>query len=402
MAAEKQQIDKNKRIKEIDERIKQISAYMQAADPGAQSRVAALDKNPCMSGLYYLNGVYKVPSTIMVTPAPMSKRQTIEKRYGYDDFKIEGYVVENNGLFTKDHITGPFNSISQLNSEITRLNSLKKELHDDYQVYINLDGLYAHVSGLMTEELNTDIKSKIAVKKTEIKKITDSGLNDTTDIQNEDDILDLESDIQSMPQQMVYDLSLNSIYNGCYEDTIKILKTVDNPSYLENGIPGIIKTSKLLEWGNFKKTIDIQNQIIEKNEINGEFPYLTGWIFNITYGPDKSEKTFNFQNFMKNEFKPIVEQRLKVIEDGEDKNYGVMGLSGTFPCKKYFKTWISQLDLDKKVEALLNVQRNDKEQAKQILAEIKKLYLSKKGIWIKDENDPAKAIPMNVRWCPNY
>jgi hypothetical protein len=272
----------------------------------------------------------------------------------------------------------------------------------DYNDTLKLTNLKHEFDRLQT--LQTDRKNKI-------KKLTKENENlerefktlnaelDSSNTEIDDADYDL-SELESAPQQIIYDLSLNSIYGSSYEDTIKILSTVDNPSYLfENGIPGIVKTTKLLKWGNIKKTIDVQTKIIEVNKIKGDFPYLTGWVFNYTYGPNKYEQKINFQNFMKNEFKPNVEQRLKLMEDG-DKKYGVTGLDGK-PCPKYFKTWESQSKLDERVEAILNVQRNNKKQYEQILAEIKRLYLAKKGIWIKDEKDPNKAIPTDVRWCSN-
>lgn len=54
--ADKKTVNKQQRLKEIDEKIKQASGYL-SADPDvfAKSRVDALSKNPCLSGIYYLN-----------------------------------------------------------------------------------------------------------------------------------------------------------------------------------------------------------------------------------------------------------------------------------------------------------------------------------------------------------
>jgi hypothetical protein len=53
-------INKKARLEEIDAELKKCKTYLSAdVDPMAESRVSALDKNPCVSGMYYLNAVYK-------------------------------------------------------------------------------------------------------------------------------------------------------------------------------------------------------------------------------------------------------------------------------------------------------------------------------------------------------
>jgi hypothetical protein len=53
-------INKKKRLAEIDAELEKCTTYLKYdPDPMAENRVKALDKNPCVSGMYYLNAVYK-------------------------------------------------------------------------------------------------------------------------------------------------------------------------------------------------------------------------------------------------------------------------------------------------------------------------------------------------------
>lgn len=49
----------------------------------------------------------------------------------------------------------------------------------------------------------------------------------------------------------VFDIKLSLVYGDFYVDTIKLLKNVDKPSLLENGVEGRPATKRLLDWRTF-------------------------------------------------------------------------------------------------------------------------------------------------------
>ncbi len=145
-----------------------------------------------------------------------------------------------------------------------------------------------------------------------------------------------------MPSTTVFDISLNSIYSSCYEDTIKLMLNVEPQNKLEAGIFCLPKCKKLLKWGNFNENLTIQRQTMKDNNITlPPPPYFDNWSFNVTHGPNKVKVTSQFKSFKKNEFKPIIDKELKKMENGD----GVVGLDGNTPCPKHFKTWTSQAGL---------------------------------------------------------
>lgn len=57
------------------------------------------------------------------------------------------------------------------------------------------------------------------------------------------------------------------MYNDYLVDTIQLLKQVDKPHLLENGIKGVQKVRKLLNWGLLQDDIKIKKQVIEKRKL---------------------------------------------------------------------------------------------------------------------------------------
>lgn len=106
---EQKTIDKQKRLKEINERLSICDAYLKMElDPTVKSRVDALAKNPCLSGMFYLNAIYKTSFRCSEEEAKENAkkcrtRQTIE--IPYTNLPVVGFTEEDNGLFTKNTLS---------------------------------------------------------------------------------------------------------------------------------------------------------------------------------------------------------------------------------------------------------------------------------------------------------
>lgn len=90
-------IDVEKIKAEISAQIKICDAYLKRdPDPDAQQRVAELEKNPCSSGLYYLNAIYKAGH---VENAPYSINGSIT--LDYNEEIINGYIIREQRIMVK-------------------------------------------------------------------------------------------------------------------------------------------------------------------------------------------------------------------------------------------------------------------------------------------------------------
>jgi hypothetical protein len=90
-------IDVKKIKAEIEAQIKICDTYLKRnPDPDAQQRVAELEKNPCSSGLYYLNAIYK-DGHKENAPYNIYKTQTI----GYDEESMKGYIIREQRIMVK-------------------------------------------------------------------------------------------------------------------------------------------------------------------------------------------------------------------------------------------------------------------------------------------------------------
>ena len=129
-------IDVEKIKAEISAQIKICDAYLKRdPDPDAQQRVAELEKNPCSSGLYYLNAIYKDG---YVENAPHNIYET--QKVGYDEQRIDGYIIIDNGLWTKDTLSGTPNVLP----------SYLDQYINDKTVYID----YSKLSKIFQETLD--------------------------------------------------------------------------------------------------------------------------------------------------------------------------------------------------------------------------------------------------------
>lgn len=98
---ERVKINKQKRLSELRAQIEQCDAYIKMGnDPSAAVRVQALDKNPCLSGMYYLNAIYKNPQNEFSEEAVRQYSIYNEKHtIPYNTATINGYVLVEGSLW---------------------------------------------------------------------------------------------------------------------------------------------------------------------------------------------------------------------------------------------------------------------------------------------------------------
>lgn len=90
-------IDVEKIKAEIKAQIKICDTYLKRdSDPDAQQRVAELEKNPCSSGLFYLNAIYKDGYKEEV-PYNINKSITLD----YNTEIINGYIIREQRIMVK-------------------------------------------------------------------------------------------------------------------------------------------------------------------------------------------------------------------------------------------------------------------------------------------------------------
>lgn len=77
-------------------------------------------------------------------------------------------------------------------------------------------------------------------------------------------------DEENVPEYKLFDSYIDSIYSAFLEDTIKIAKTLDKSvKYLENGIEGIYKCKKLLNYTQLQAYCNNQKQILNDQPETG-------------------------------------------------------------------------------------------------------------------------------------
>ena len=234
----KKVIDKKKRLKEITNNIQICDAYLQMdPDPTAKSRVEALTKNPCASGMFYLNALYKESFLCSEEEAKEYAKQSAKYSpysLSYSEGSLEIYIKETKGFFSKDTLSyigsndglGPY--IDAPSSSLAT-------------IYLNLDPLLESYGQEILEELNN--------MQTNEADPVDS------DTQNNNDI--------------IFDARLDNIYNDFMEDTVQVAKTLDTNSrkLLENGVEQVYKCKKLLNWTVFKNFCDNQKKILKEQNM---------------------------------------------------------------------------------------------------------------------------------------
>lgn len=70
-------------------------------------------------------------------------------------------------------------------------------------------------------------------------------------MQNLDLLSPVDDVAQNATEIKVFDIKLASVYSDFYVETIRLLKSVDKPSLLENGVEGRPATKRLLDWRSF-------------------------------------------------------------------------------------------------------------------------------------------------------
>lgn len=128
-----QNIIRKQRLEQIDSLIAQCNRYLTAMpDPFAISRVAHLDKNPCITGNYYVNAIYKEIKTEQTTNMQVLQ-QFKTNNTGFVDFYNINYILEvyirvDLGMWKPYKIYGPYNNINAAYDFVKTLqnNSLKQ------------------------------------------------------------------------------------------------------------------------------------------------------------------------------------------------------------------------------------------------------------------------------------
>ena len=354
----KKLIDRDKRIAELKEQILICEANMQVnPDPTAKSRVDALVKNPCLSGMFYLNAIFKEDQEASEEEkiAAAKKERTITTvEYKYSDSKqpISVFYIEDNGFFMKDDaLELQYNSFNEIDTLITNLNSGarpgiskkgKKTLNEDFHIYVDIKKFLKDYGNSMVDESNN--------------------------FGGQDD--------ENFNELALFDSYLDGIYGNFYEDTLKIMYKLSNPNVLTNGVKGVPRCKKLFNYGKFKSFCDdMKKKISDTGDQLGNASFLTSLVMKFVIGPEKIEdlKT-NFKNLKKNEFKPNLDIEIKKLEE-DVENGG--------KCPKYFKEYIAF------PAALSNAIQ--KITLDEYIGTIKSTYIGKGGIWIitDEETDAA-------------
>lgn len=148
-------VNRKKRMTEISEKIKECDAYLAMdVDPTAQNRVKAMEDNPCVSGVYYINAIYKTPQEYQLTPE--QTRKLAQSNGNWESFSVDynnigtGYIVVKN-FWTKNNVYGPY-SIHQLDAEIANL--IEKNGDIEYDAYINYSSTLSNYVQAELDDLN--------------------------------------------------------------------------------------------------------------------------------------------------------------------------------------------------------------------------------------------------------
>lgn len=343
-------IDKDKRIAELKKQILICDANMQVdPDPTAKSRVDALVKNPCLSGMFYLNAIYKEDQEAseeekIAAAKKYRKIETVEYQYSAGEQPISVFYIENNGFFMKDDaLELQYNSFNEIDTLITNLNSGarpgiskqgKKTLNENYYIYVDIEKFLTDYGTVMVDTDNYTQK-----------------------------------DYDGFNELVLFDSYLDGIYGNFYEDTLQIMYKLSNPNVLTNGVKGIPRCKKLFNYGKFKLFCDdMKKKIKDTGDQLGNASFLTSLVMKFVIGPEKIEdlKT-NFKNLKKNEFKPNLDIEIKKLEDD------VEHLNTPAWCPKYFKE-------DESFELAIYTAKSELTDA-ELFGTIKGIYIEKRSVY---------------------
>ena len=114
-------INREQKLKSIQSQIKQAEAYLKMdPNPFAQNRVDSLSKNPCISGKYYLNAIFKDTQTVASEEAAISYATTLEyTQASYSSYFYKAYIIYPE-FWSKDKIE-EVQGFSTVNSKITQI-----------------------------------------------------------------------------------------------------------------------------------------------------------------------------------------------------------------------------------------------------------------------------------------
>jgi hypothetical protein len=354
-------VKKAERLAQLSAEIKRCEKMCQQyPDPTAESRVNAIIKNPCLSGMFYLNAIFKNSKEEWSESAALKYRSTNRVDYEFEEPTIEGWVVVEGGFFESDNLIGPINSIAGLESAAKSAETEDRKVNDGITIYLNADALLQYAADMAMGELE-DANAEAA--------------------EDEDS-----------PSYKVFNTSLIGPFGKFYYPTIKVLKSVKNPATITTGIEGVPKCERLFIWSKFSKFCETQKQFAngdektpKENRIDNEqlekiAPYLFRWQFEVTTGPERVKEEVTFKNLSKNEFYPILQAELKSMEKGN----GVTGLDGSNPCPRFFEERKTEEELGAEgalsdpmdMEAAMNSD------------EFKQEYIAAGGIWVSDGDSP--------------
>jgi len=229
-------VDKQKRLKEINNNIQICNAYLQMdPDPTAKRRVDALVENPCASGMFYLNAIYKESFFCSEEEAKEYAKQSAtyqQHLLSYNKGSLEIYIKETKRLFTKD-------SLSYIGRNTGLGPYMELPSSSLATIYLNLDPLLESYGQELEEEIN-NIQT------------------------NGSDPID-----QTEINDIIFDAHFADIYNEFMEDTVVVARSLDSNSrkLLENGVEQVYKCKKLLNWTAFKNFCDNQKKILKEQNM---------------------------------------------------------------------------------------------------------------------------------------
>lgn len=121
-------INRQQKLKSIQAQIQQAEAYRKMdPNPFAKNRVDSLSKNPCISGKYYLNAIFKDTMTVESEEAALSYATTSEyTEASYSSYFYKAYVIYPE-FWSKDRIE-EINGFSSVNNKITQLTNSRKSI----------------------------------------------------------------------------------------------------------------------------------------------------------------------------------------------------------------------------------------------------------------------------------
>lgn len=274
------EFDKKIRLDEIDSKIAECHANLQAdPPPDSIQRVTALDSNQCLSGTYYLNAIFKIPQSVMSESEAKKYRQTRSIELNPND--LQYYLVKEN-MFFKDEIIGPFSG-SELPDNGLDLSSVSGDVQKAIPIaakfLANNELQYPmRMYGPNNEKLYNKVyvNYENALSVAEQKLINELTLNGVRLEGISDDplaILEITTNTNSDVFK-IFNVDLNNSAANYLVDTQKIhdnCATVNNSCpVLENGNKNSLVCKKLLDWEKWQLILNAKDKVNAANLINNQ------------------------------------------------------------------------------------------------------------------------------------